>query len=53
RAGANPWRNAALIDEVERRRRAILPLDDWGTANAQREAKVRALSDLISKLEER
>lgn len=53
RAGANPWRNAALIDEVERQRRAILPLDDWSTANAQREAKLRALSDLISKLEER
>ncbi|MCI7305868.1 MULTISPECIES: 3-hydroxyacyl-CoA dehydrogenase NAD-binding domain-containing protein [Trueperella] len=53
RGSTNPWRDRDLIESVTKERRHLLPIDEWDTANAEREAKVRALSELIAKLEEK
>lgn len=51
RGGSNPWLNADLVAQVAVARREQLPLDEWLSATAERDAKVRGLARLISNLE--
>lgn len=51
RGAANPWADAELVAEVAQARRVVLALDDWLTATADRDAKVRRLASLIAELE--